>query len=428
MSITNNHYVKNNLKVDGAVSIANSIDTISSELMQLGYGNATKLELARTTVITEMKGPTYALEGLAVTGATTISTTLVIGQVTPPSSDAIFEVESTTKGLLFPRMTTLQRTAIATPSAGLVVYDTTEGALFYRSDVSWCMLTKNKVDNSNLILGGGGSGNLITTGAEFNVIVGRGAALNLTTSDYNTIVGDGCLSIGDVGNYNTCIGANIGVSSVGFTGVSNVVLGELSCNNMTSGGSNTVIGRRSANTLTTGSNNVILGSLADGSATLSNQIALGYQATTTKVNQCVIGNRFLEECVPDSDATTNLGTETNPWNNIYLKGSVINTNNSGVIIRTEVSTPAYTLLYSDVLISSKYSAIGSQTLTLPLVSSVDVGKIYHIVDAGANAQTNNITIQTSGSDTINDELELLINLNYQSISIFSDGDGKWFVY
>ncbi len=37
-----------------------------------------------------------------------------------PHSDAILDVKSTTKGLLFPRMTYAQRIAISTPPGGLI--------------------------------------------------------------------------------------------------------------------------------------------------------------------------------------------------------------------------------------------------------------------------------------------------------------------
>jgi hypothetical protein len=40
-------------------------------------------------------------------------------------ASAIFNVSSTTKGFLPPRMTTTQKNAISSPAAGLVVYDTT---------------------------------------------------------------------------------------------------------------------------------------------------------------------------------------------------------------------------------------------------------------------------------------------------------------
>ncbi len=45
-----------------------------------------------------------------------------IGTVTPDAS-SVFDVTSTTKGMLTPRMTTAQRTSIATPADGLLVYD-----------------------------------------------------------------------------------------------------------------------------------------------------------------------------------------------------------------------------------------------------------------------------------------------------------------
>lgn len=46
-----------------------------------------------------------------------------IGTVTPDAS-SVFDVTSTTKGMLTPRMTTAQRTSISSPADGLLVYDT----------------------------------------------------------------------------------------------------------------------------------------------------------------------------------------------------------------------------------------------------------------------------------------------------------------
>jgi hypothetical protein len=47
------------------------------------------------------------------------------GSEPTPAATAIFDLQSTTKGFLPPRMTTTQKNAIASPAAGLVVYDTT---------------------------------------------------------------------------------------------------------------------------------------------------------------------------------------------------------------------------------------------------------------------------------------------------------------
>lgn len=68
-----------------------------------------------------------------------------IGTVNPDAS-SVLDVSSTTQGLLTPRMTTAQRTAIVSPANGLMVYDTDLHAFNYydSSNSSW-----NKVVGNN---------------------------------------------------------------------------------------------------------------------------------------------------------------------------------------------------------------------------------------------------------------------------------------
>jgi len=59
-----------------------------------------------------------------------------------PDTSAMLDVSSTTKGLLIPRMTQAQRTAIALPAKGLLVYQNDEAEGFYYYDGSaWTMLS-----------------------------------------------------------------------------------------------------------------------------------------------------------------------------------------------------------------------------------------------------------------------------------------------
>jgi hypothetical protein len=52
-------------------------------------------------------------------------------------ASSLLTMESTTKGFLPPRMTTTQKNAIATPAAGLIVYDTTLNVLTYYNGTTW---------------------------------------------------------------------------------------------------------------------------------------------------------------------------------------------------------------------------------------------------------------------------------------------------
>ena len=74
----------------------------------------------------------YANEAMRITGTKSVS----IGTATP-NVYAKLDVTSTTQGVLFPRMTTTQRDAIAAPPDGLVVYNTTAAKLQVRSASAW---------------------------------------------------------------------------------------------------------------------------------------------------------------------------------------------------------------------------------------------------------------------------------------------------
>jgi hypothetical protein len=78
--------------------------------------------------------------GSSATTKTAIYGNLLLGTTTDISS-AILNVNSTTQGVLFPRMTTTQKNAIATPATGLVVFDTTLNKLCVRGASAWETIT-----------------------------------------------------------------------------------------------------------------------------------------------------------------------------------------------------------------------------------------------------------------------------------------------
>ena len=60
---------------------------------------------------------------------------------TNPNSSAALDIQSTTKGMLIPRMTSVQRNLIPTPAAGLLVYDNTTNSFWFRNATDWVELT-----------------------------------------------------------------------------------------------------------------------------------------------------------------------------------------------------------------------------------------------------------------------------------------------
>lgn len=76
-----------------------------------------------------MKVFTVVFVALTLSGKC-LSQNVGIGTQTPHAS-AMLDISSSTKGLLAPRMTTVQRIAISNPAKGLLVYDTDLNAPYH---------------------------------------------------------------------------------------------------------------------------------------------------------------------------------------------------------------------------------------------------------------------------------------------------------
>jgi hypothetical protein len=69
----------------------------------------------------------------------TTNNNLLLGTTTDVASSKL-TIESTTQGVLFPRMTTTQKNAIASPATGLMVYDTTLNLMALYNGTTWTTL------------------------------------------------------------------------------------------------------------------------------------------------------------------------------------------------------------------------------------------------------------------------------------------------
>lgn len=119
-----------------------------------------------------------------------------------PNSSAALDIESTTKGLLTPRMTAAQRAAISVPSEGLIVFqtDSTQGLYCYVNG-SWTALSSGTIAGSwTPVITDGSGGSISGTATGFYQRVG------------NVVNFSGTISIPN-GYYDLSIQASLPISS-----------------------------------------------------------------------------------------------------------------------------------------------------------------------------------------------------------------------
>ena len=88
-----------------------------------------------------------------------------------------------------------------------------------------------------------------------------------------------------------------------------------------------------------------------------------------------------------------------------------------------ITAATYTAKAGDRVIG--VNRAGTATITLP-TAEVRKGRIYTVKDESGAANSNNITVDTEGSETIDGSATDTINVNYESKSYYSDG-ANWFI-
>lgn len=124
-----------------------------------------------------------------------------------------------------------------------------------------------------------------------------------------------------------------------------------------------------------------------------------------------------------------LGTETliNQVSTGLLTASVMFVNST--ILNRVTTSSSYEMNYSHYFIGvDTTNATGSVYLNLPSATGSLAGRSYVIKDETGAANTNNIYVQVSGSDSIDGESFIILESPYASINIYTDGISKWFVY
>lgn len=250
---------------------------------QAGYfeTGSQKLYIENSGSTTPLIGGDFSVDEVYINGKMGIGTST-------PSVSALLDLTSTTKGLILPRMTTGQRTAMSGVD-GLIVYDTDIDDIFLFRNGAW--------------------GQALSSASGWTVKGNTGTA---PATNFLGTIDDVPLKI-RINNINAGL-----IDKNGNTGLGYTVLSALS-----TGTANVAIGNGAMDLITTGSNNTCIGAGADVSANnLTNATAIGNGAIVNASNKIVLGN---------ASATTVGGYGT--WSNYSdrrLKENIVYTNGLGL--------------------------------------------------------------------------------------------------
>ncbi|MBV7269723.1 tail fiber domain-containing protein [Winogradskyella luteola] len=257
-----------------------------------------------------------------------------------PNASAALDVESTTSGILIPRMTESQKNLIASPATGLLIYQTngTNPGFHFYNGTTWDYLAANgtqniddlfdgKSDNdgsedgSSVFLGINAGNNDDSTDNK-NIGIGFSALNAMETGVENTAIGYRSMELNTGANENTALGyralrggntsgssGNVAVGHLamgeGFTSApssqaeSNVAVGASALLRNSRGDFNVAIGRNALAQNQTTSRNVAVGygALSSYRASQGQNTAIGYNAMTNYTSNeraVAIGSESME--------------------------------------------------------------------------------------------------------------------------------------
>ena len=212
--------------------------------------------------------------------------------------NAILDIQSTSKGLLIPRMTTLQRMKIPQTN-GLMVYDTTTKSFWYSDGNAWKSIsvsnTSTNVTDAWLLIGNAGTAdgtNFVGTTdnvplnfkvnnqkagrldpIQRNTFWGYQSGTNITTARDNTGIGTAALFLTTTGFDNTALGANTLQNN--STGFSNTAVGRFALYYNDIGAGNTAIGTSALHSNRRGMDNTAVGGFALAANSGNSNTAVG---------------------------------------------------------------------------------------------------------------------------------------------------------
>jgi len=377
-----------------------------------------------------------------------------------PDNSAMLDITSTSRGVLVPRMTEAQRTAIVNPATGLLVFQTDNDTGFYfnRGTAAlpdWMRLksagepvtelsdlagdTKIEVEqnpaenvirmgthgteffrldsgrlsivntNNNYFFGqnSGQNYDYLNNSAEPNLSIGSFSMESITTARKNVAIGNQALRSLTIGSDNTAIG--LSALRLNTSGSSNTAVGTNAMEMVDVGDRNTAVGRFAGVNVTSGSTNTIVGEFAGSSLTIGNSNTLmGVDALESNIN----GNNNV--AVGEGAGRFNLGS-----GNVFIGFSAGQNEATSDKLYIENSSSNSPLIYgnfgADSVIVNGTLSIGS-AFTFPTVDGA--ANQVMITDGAGGLSWSTFPADNLGNHIASTNIEL--NSNYLS----GDGDNE----
>jgi len=132
------------------------------------------------------------------------------------------------------------------------------------------------------------------------------------------------------------------------------------------------------------------------------------------------------------DEGNNITTDATSLN--FVGASVV-ASNSGNNVTVTLSDDVYTRTAITATVTSSVSskilavsASAALDIRLPAASGYSSGQHFIVKDEAGNANTNNITIRTTGGDKIDGQSSIILESPYAAVNVYCDGTSKFFIY
>ncbi|MBC7915908.1 MAG: hypothetical protein H7Y07_17500 [Pyrinomonadaceae bacterium] len=325
-----------------------------------------------------------------------------------PAASAGLDVDFTNKGLLIPRMTSAQRTAISSPAIGLLVYQTGAGEGFYYNGAGgWTLLASNSAWGLTGNTGTNPTSNAIGTVDAFSL------AFKTSNAERMRITSSGNVGIGT----STFLGSNSEKLLVDAgTGSNNIIVGKGNVNGFIQLNLKNLNASTNASTDIVATNDVAGdGVYIDMGINSSGNTNTGTLGGANKAYLFSTGNDFV------------IGNGTNNKNlTLYSTDGSGNTteklrlNSTGVTFSQSlrIITASTTLNIDDFTLICKNTV--NINATLPDATTYG-GRVFYI----KNASNKSITVLPVSGQLIDDDTSVVITRRNGGLMIQSDGIG-WY--